>query len=337
MVDKQAPTAAIIYPIILPDRLEVILKLANQDLHRYTTAISQSEVESIIAQVREDIGERKIGADTHSQFQKMYELLLRQTETSLQNSNIDTLVFVLDGSLRNVSMSALYDGKQYLVEKYSIAVSPGLQLFELKPMAPGQLKALVAGLSEARLNFPKLDYVESELKQIQSEVPSKVLLNREFTSSAFRTQINSQPSPIVHLATHGQFSSNPDQTFILAYDQPIKVNAINKLLRSRDEKRTDVIELLVLSACQTATGDKRAALGLAGVAVRAGARSTLASLWNLNDASTALLMSHFYQQLAKPGVSKAEALRRAQLALLRQEDYEVPYFWAPYVLIGNWL
>jgi CHAT domain-containing protein len=337
VIDKEAPTTAVIYPIILPNRLEVILKLANQNLRRYTTAVPQTEVENIIEQLGEDIKEHKIGGDNQSRFQKMYELLLRQAETDLRNSNVETLVFVLDGSLRNIPMSALYDGKQYLVEKYSVAVSPGLQLFDLKPLAPGQLEALTGGLSEARHNFPKLDYVESELKQIQSQVSSKMLLNPEFTSKAFQTQINSHSFPVVHLATHGQFSSNPDKTFILAYDQPIKVNELNKLLRSRDEKRPDAIELLVLSACQTAAGDKRAALGLAGVAVRAGARSTLASLWNLNDASTALLMSHFYQELAKPGVSKAEALRRAQLALLKQEEYEIPYFWAPYVLIGNWL
>ena len=337
VIDKEAPTTAVIYPIILPNRLEVILKLANQNLRRYTTAVPQREVENIIEQLREDIKERKIGGDNQSRFQKMYELLIRQAETDLRNSNVETLVFVLDGPLRNIPMSALYDGKQYLVEKYSVAVSPGLQLFDLKPLAPGQLEALTGGLSEARHNFPKLDYVESELKQIQSLVSSKMLLNPEFTSKAFQTQINSHSFPVVHLATHGQFSSNPDKTFILAYDQPIKVNELNKLLRSRDEKRPDAIELLVLSACQTAAGDKRAALGLAGVAVRAGARSTLASLWNLNDASTALLMSHFYQELAKPGVSKAEALHRAQLVLLKQEEYEIPYFWAPYVLIGNWL
>lgn len=337
VVDQKAATAAVIYPIILPDRLEIILKLANQDLRHYTTAVPQSEVESTIEQLGEDIREFKTGADNQSRFQKVYAWLLQPVQTVLRNSNVETLVFVLDGSLRNIPMAALYDGKQYLVENYSVAVSPGLQLFDLKSLEPGQLKALIAGLSEARHNFPKLDYVESELKQIQSEVPSLVLLNPEFTNQAFQTQINSQSFPIVHLATHGQFSSNPDETFILAYDQPIKVNQLNKLLRSRDENRPDVIELLVLSACQTATGDKQAALGLAGVAVRAGARSTLASLWNLNDASTALLMSHFYQELAKPGVSKAQALRLAQQALLKQEEYEAPYFWAPYILVGNWL
>ena len=196
----------------------------------------------------------------------------------------------------------------------------------------------MAGLSEKRFNFSKLDYVESELQQIKSEVSdAKVLLNQEFTSNALEKQVQKKSYPIVHLATHGQFSSSLDETFLLAYDQPIKVNQLNQWLRNREENRPEAIELLVLSACETATGDKRAALGLAGVAIQAGARSTVASLWALNDASTAQLMSQFYQELKKPGVSKAEALRNAQLTLLKQEEYTTPYFWAPYVLIGNWL
>lgn len=337
-VDKEDISAAVIYPIILPNRLEVILKLPGQDnLHQYTTPVAKNEVENTIKQLKEDIQEFKVGRDKQSQFQKLYEWLLLPAEKQLQNSKIETLVFVLDGSLRNIPMSALYDGKQYLVEKYNIAVSPSLQLFDVKRLQHAQLKALTAGLSEARFNFSQLNYVETELQQIKSEVSSKLLLNQEFTSQAFQKQVNSQSFPIVHLATHGQFSSNPDKTFILAYDRPIKVNDLNQLLRTREETQPDIIELLVLSACQTATGDERATLGLAGVAVRAGARSTLASLWNLNDASTAKLMSQFYKELIQPGTSKAQALRRAQLALIRQEEYALPYFWAPYILVGNWL
>lgn len=337
-VDKEDITAAVIYPIILPNRLEVILKLPGKDnLYQYTIAVAKNEVENTIKQLKEDIQEFKVGRDKQSQFQKLYEWLLLPAEKQLQNSKIETLVFVLDGSLRNIPMAALYDGKQYLVEKYNIAVSPSLQLFDVKRLQHAQLKALTAGLSEARFNFSQLNYVETELKQIKSEVSSQVLLNQEFTSQAFQKQVNSQTFPIVHLATHGQFSSNPDKTFILAYDRPIKVNDLNQLLKTREETQPDIIELLVLSACQTATGDERATLGLAGVAVRAGARSTLASLWNLNDASTAKLMSQFYKELIQPGTSKAQALRRAQLALIRQEEYALPYFWAPYILVGNWL
>jgi len=110
------------------------------------------------------------------------------------------------------------------------------------------------------------------------------------------------------------------------------------LLRSRDQRRAEAIELLVLSACQTATGDNRAALGLAGVAVRAGARSTLASLWRINDRSTAIFIGEFYRELAHSKVTKAEALRRAQVALFKNyPNYSRPGYWAPFVLVGNWL
>jgi CHAT domain-containing protein len=141
--------------------------------------------------------------------------------------------------------------------------------------------------------------------------------------------------PVVHIATHGQFSSNAEKTFILDWNGQINVRDLDGLLRVTDRKRP--IELLVLSACETVVGDSRAALGLAGVAVRAGARSTLATLWQVSDESTALFMSEFYSELAKSrNVNKAEALRRAQVKLLQNSKYQHPYFWAPYVLVGNW-
>ena len=142
---------------------------------------------------------------------------------------------------------------------------------------------------------------------------------------------------MVHLATHGEFSSNPADTFILAWDDRIPLAKLNSILRNSEQSRQSAIELLVLSACETATGDSRAALGLAGVAVRAGARSTVASLWNLDDETTALIMNQFYQALKTPGISRAEALRQAQLAIINNPRYEHPRHWAPYVLIGNWL
>ncbi|MBD1929955.1 CHAT domain-containing protein [Trichocoleus sp. FACHB-90] len=332
------PKAAAIYTIILEDRLEVILKLPQQnDLIHYTTFVSRSELEKTVEQLRENIEERKIGRDNTSRFQKVYDWLLRPAEPYLGNQ-VETLVFVLDGSLRNIPLAALYDGKQYLVEKYSVALNLGLQLLDGKPLKQGrQLKVLLAGLSESVQYFPALPYVENELEQIKSKLPnSKVLLNSQFTTQALQYQINSQPFSVIHLATHGVFSSNPEQTFILAYEQPIKVNQLSKLLKSREENRPEPIELLVLSACQTASGDKRTVLGIASIALRAGARSTLASLLSVNDASTAMLMSQFYQELINSAPTKAEALRRAQLALLKQEEYRSPYYWASYVLVGNW-
>lgn len=337
VVDKEAPTAAVIYPIILSDRIEVVLKLPQQQLRHYATRLPQKEVESTLAFLRQKLIEPDTLAEAKSLSQQIYDWLIKPAFADLAQNNVKTLVFVLDGSLRNIPMAALYDGKQYLVENYSIALAPGLQLIDPKPLKRGQFKALTAGLTEARLGFPPLPNVERELEQIKSEMPSRVLLNQQFTTQAFQDQIKSLPFPVVHLATHGQFSSNADKTFILAWDRQIKVNELSNLLRTRDQSRPNAIELLVLSACETAAGDNRAALGLAGVAVRAGARSTLASLWLVDDQSTAFVMSEFYRDLVNNDLTKAEALRRAQLALLKNLKYQLPMYWAPYVLVGNWL
>lgn len=247
-------------------------------------------------------------------------------------------MFVLDSALRNIPMSVLHDGEQYLIEKYSIALMPGLQLLDPQPFKQSKSKALIAGLSEARGRFPSLPSVPQELQKIQSQISNSTeLLNQKFTSEGFKDTLSSEPFSVIHLATHGQFSSQANETFILTWNGDIDVNQLNNLLRSRDTAQSSSIELLVLSACETLTGDKRASLGLAGVAVRAGARSTLATLWQINDQTTTLLMSEFYGALNNAMLSKAEALRKAQLALLKNPLYSSPYFWAAYVLVGNWL
>jgi len=337
VVDRDDPTAAVLYPIILPDRLAVILKLPNQPLRYYQTTLAQSEVESQLEELRQKLTKPYTLREVQSLSKQVYSWLIQPDEANLTKSRIKTLVFVLDGSLRNIPMAALYDGQHYLIQKYGVALAPGLQLLSPKSIEQVRLKVLTAGLTAARQGFPALTNVSLELNQIRSEVPNTELLDRGFTSLALQNEINSVPFPVVHLATHGQFSSQADRTFILAWDKPIIVNELNNLLQTRGQSRRNPIELLVLSACQTAAGDKRATLGLAGVAVRAGARSTLASLWNLDDLSTALLMGRFYQELANNRSTKAEALRQAQLALLKNPKYQLPMFWAPYVLVGNWL
>lgn len=329
--------AAVIYPIILRDRLEVILSLPGQPLQHYATQVAQSEVEATLEQLRQNFEKPLTTPEGKRLSQQLYDWLIRPIETKLTVQRLQTLVFVLDGSLRNVPMAALYDGKQYLVERYSVALAPGLQLLDPKPLRQYNLQALAAGITEERSGFSALLNVGSEIAGIQAEITSRVLLNQAFTSTALAQQVAETPFPVVHLATHGQFSSNSDETFILAWDKPIKVNELSALLRDRDDLQTNAIELLVLSACQTASGDKRAALGLAGVAIQSGARSTLASLWSLDDESGAKFVNQFYQTLVNEKVSKAEALRQAQLQLLRDPDYRHPRYWAPYVLVGNWL
>jgi CHAT domain-containing protein len=328
--------AAVIYPILLNKRLEVILSLPGQALRHYSTSVPLHQVETLVENLHQQLilpytSKKEIQALS----QQVYNWVIQPAETILAKSGVKTLVFVLDGALRNIPMSALYDGKQYLVEKYNVALTPGLRLFEPKPLAQIPLKALTAGLTEARNNFEPLEFVKLELAQIESKIPTEVLLNQKFTSKTLASKVKSSPFPMVHIATHGQFSSQSEKTFILAWDDRITVKDLDILLQAREKSSLDRLELLVLSACQTADGDKHAALGLAGVAVRAGARSTLASLWLVDDESTALLMGQFYQEL-KTGLTKAEALRRAQLTLL-QGKYNHPRFWSAFVLLGNWL
>ena len=337
-IDRVDPKAAVIYPIILPDRLEVVLSVPNQPLRHYATAISPSDLESVLNKMRRSLRRTSLEQERLLLFQKVYDWLVRPAESVLSANGIKTLVFALDGSLKNLPMAALHDGQQYLVEKYSIALTPSLQLLQPRPLVREQIQLLVGGLSEARQNFLPLPGVEIELKQIKDKIPAaQVLLNQQFTSTTLQNQIKAVSFPVVHLATHGQFSSDAENTFILAWDKRINVKELGGLLQAQERNDRKPIELLVLSACQTAAGDNRAALGLAGVAVRSGARSTLATLWSVDDQSTSSFMSEFYQTLTQSQVTKAEALQHAQLVLLKQPEFKHPYYWAPFVLIGNWL
>lgn len=341
IVDRDNPTAAIVYPIILDHQLAVILKIPQQPLQYYTTPLPRAEAEQVLTRLRQIITEPDRIRETRSLLLQIYGWLIQPVDAELQRRGVNTLVFVPDGELRNLPMAALYDGKQYLLEKYATALSPGLQLFSPRPLAQVQVNALTAGLSEPPQlysQFSPLPEVKSELDLIeQAGIKTTRLLDQAFTSKTLEQTIRSLPFTVVHLATHGQFSSEASNTFILAADGPINVNQLDSLLRTRNEAQASAVELLVLSACQTAAGDNRAALGLAGVAIRAGARSTLASLWNVGDRSTAEFIGEFYRQFVDSKVTKAEALRRAQLALLNNPAYSRPASWAAYVLVGNWL
>ncbi|MEO0834774.1 MAG: CHAT domain-containing protein, partial [Cyanobacteria bacterium J06642_3] len=335
-IDRLDPQAAVIYPIILDDRLEVILSLPNQPLKHYASEIPQQQLKATIAQFRQEIVVRS-RRDFYRPASKLYDLLIRPAQEDLLKNQVKTLVFIPNGIFGNIPLGALYDGERFLIEDYSIALTPGLQLFNPQPLEPKKLNAIVAGLSKGIKGFSALNYVNFELEEIESQIDSTVLLNQNFTTKTLKEEIEFDDHPVVHIATHGQFSSSLKDTFLLAWNEKININELNRILQTRNSNQDRAIELLVLSACETASGDQRAALGLAGMALRAGARSTLATLWSVNDRATAKLMSNFYGQLAQQQVPKAEAVRQAQLSLLRDRTYQHPFYWAPYVLLGNWL
>jgi CHAT domain-containing protein len=379
-IDDVDSEAAVIYPILLQDRLEVILTLPGKPLRHYTTQnLTQEKVDNTIQQLRRNAltnpgfaeqirgargnprsaaqiaqlqtdQEQSLQQDILPLASEIYSWLVEPAEAELKANKVKTLVFVLDGSLRNIPMALLYDQKdqKYLIQKdYDIALSSGLQLTAPRPLKRQPIKVLAAGVTSnfPAYRFPPIPKVEDELNTIKRIFGnSEILLNQQFTKAALEQKLQESDFPVVHLATHGQFGSTAEQTFILSGtnqgDPLINVNQFDNLLRTGNLKRTQPIELLVLSACNTAEGDSQAILGLAGVAVRAGARSTLATLWSADDEATANLMGKFYTNLSQDTqISKARALRQAQLDLLASEDsqYRHPFYWAPFVLVGNWL
>jgi CHAT domain-containing protein len=369
-IDEIDPQSAVIYPIVLKDRIEVILSLPGKPLEEAVIPISEIKVNETLDRLYDYLDNitvnnsaRNILATANPEpqelkenlqqllpiFTQIYDWLIRPFEVALKASQTQNLVFVLNGQLQRVPMAALYDGKQYAIEKYGIALVPSLQLMDLRQSQRQELKVLAAGVSQQIQVqgeiFPALVNVPTELNAIAQAFPaSEKLLNREFTVTTFQSQLQSN-FPIVHLATHGLFSSNPQKNFIITGDgNSIDIEKLSTLLRT---EKTSALELLVLSACETATGDERAVLGLAGVAIRSGARSTLATLWAVEDASTAALMTQFYQELKRPQMKKLSALKIAQRSLLNSLKSRPPfdelkdlpphpYYWAPYVLVGNW-
>ncbi|MCU0568108.1 MAG: CHAT domain-containing protein [Oculatellaceae cyanobacterium Prado106] len=338
-IDQVDSRAAVIYSIVLPESLEVILSLPNRPLFHYRQPIMQTEVTEMVTALRQSLNPAFLPQEGLPMAQKFYDWLIRPALLRFQKQPIDTLVFVLDDFLRDVPMAVLHDGQHYLIEEYAIALTPGLELFDIPDRPSPNPKVLVGGISEAHQGFAALPGVAQEVANLQTQLRSEVLLNQGFTTPNLYNQVEERHFPIIHLATHAQFSSRAADTFILTWNDRLLVKDLSQWLASRNEAWSDrprPIDLLVLSACQTAKGDKRALLGLAGIATRSGARSTLATLWAIQDRSTADFMAQFYQKLIPEGRSKAAALQSAQLTLLRQPKYQHPYYWAAYVLVGNW-
>ena len=336
-------SAARIYPIILPDKIATIIEIPGKPLNYREISLSSTEVETTLFTLQDNLAEPGKTPELLQQSEKVYQWLIAPLESLLAaNSQIETLVFVLDSSLRNIPLSALYDGKQYVLEKdYAVAVAPRLELFAPRA-ATSNLKVLTGGVEISQTiegrDFSSIEQVKQELSQIAAVVDtSDPLLNEEFTEANIQQQLQIGNFSAIHWKTHGIFSSDPSETFLVAYQDSIKANELQSLVQIATQGGIEPLELLVLSACETAKGDNRAVLGLAGLTVRTGARSTLSSLWKADDRATTLLMTKFYQQLTQPGINKAQALQQAQLSLLREEGYFAPHYWATYILVGSWL
>jgi len=326
--------AAVVYFIPLEDRTELLLTLPS-GLKRFHVPVGTEALFKEVSELRKYLAMRTMHKYKRPG-KKLYDWLIQPIESDLQAEAIDTLVFVPDGALRTVPMAALHDGDQFLIEKYAVAITPGLTLMDPRPIRRENVQILVNGLSESVQGFPSLPSVPDEIKHIESNYQTKSFVDKDFLMESVSEALANAPFGIVHIASHGQFKGEARDSFLLTYDQKLTLDGLEQLIRP-SQYRGSPVELLTLSACQTAAGDDRAALGLAGVAIKAGARSAMATLWFVSDEASSKMLEVFYSQLKQPNNSKAKALQHAQLEMLNDQRFRHPRYWSPYLIIGNWL
>ncbi len=324
---------AVVYPIIFPDRVELLVNLPGQ-FKRYTTAVDSQSLAAAVHNLRAKLqspGSRYIRYSI-----LLWDWLVAPYEEDFKSADIHTLIIVPDGPLRTLPLSALSNGEEFLIQRYALVTTPSLTLTDPRPLSRENLQVLANGLTKGVQGFNPLPSVASELERIGSLYRSRLFIDENFILSNIEEAIGSTPYSVVHIASHGQFDADPDKTFLLTYDDRLTMDRLEQLM-GLNEFREEPVELLTLSACQTAVGDDRAALGLAGVAVKAGARSALATLWFVDDEATSRLVAGFYERIQDSSLSKAQALQAAQIELMKTQGYSHPAYWAPFLLIGNWM
>ncbi|MBD2256836.1 CHAT domain-containing protein [Pseudanabaena sp. FACHB-2040] len=344
-VDQVSASSAttVISSIILPERTALIARFPDGS-QQLAWVDDSSLLQKTVVDFRIRLQRYRDPAFDSSSSQQLYAWLIQPFESALQASGTTTLVFVQDGVLRSVPMAALYDGQHYLIERYAVATTPSLTLTDFRPLREENLQALALGLSQSITtadgqSFIPLRNVPTEINTVLTQFPgSQALLNGEFSRERLGQTLAQRPFPLLHVATHGQFGGDPKDTFIVTgKGEKLTFGELERLIRG-SSPNAEPLELISLTACETAVGDDRSTLGLAGVAIRAGARSAIASLWTIDDATTAQLVSGFYTGLIKPELNKAQALQAAQKAVIAAGgDGAHPAYWAPLIVVGNWL
>ncbi|NEP60935.1 MAG: CHAT domain-containing protein, partial [Symploca sp. SIO2G7] len=348
------------------DKLELILVTPTGSAIRYRVDTATRErVEPVADRFRGELKPRsKIRRNNYLEpAQQLYDWLVAPLKEDLEEQEIENLVFIMDEKLRSLPLAALHDGEKFIIEEYSIGLMPSVSLLVNTDYINIQESPVLAmGTKEFpdTTNLTPLPGVEIEINTINQLRGGILALGNRFTTNTLTTQQSQQPYLIIHLGTHAKFNSgSPEKSFIQFYDQPLRLNraAIQGLGLNNLP-----VELLVLSACETALGDLEAELGFAGSAYQAGVKSVLASLWEVNDIRTLGLMARFYDELARVPI-KAEALRQAQLAMynkevyiednqlfyspqqegivldpaqeISKEDLSHPHYWSSFTLIGS--
>ncbi len=332
---KTSTRAVIVYPVLMEDSSIMLMDFPDGRLHMHRIPMPLDELSGLVRQFRIFL-EKRTTNEYRIPGKQLYDLLITPIVKAINSNEIDTLVFVPDGALFSIPLGALYDGKQHLIEQFATAITPGIQLVDPSPLSNQKIKPLLGGLSESVDDYPPLIYVEEELDFINKLYGGNLLLNDQFKPALLEASLSDPDINLLHISTHGFLGNSVDNSYLLTYDGKISINSLADFV-GRFKFREQPLELLVLSACETAQGDSRSALGLSGIAVRAGARSAIGSLWKVNDGATTQLMTEFYQQFQQPGISRAAALQQAKISVMQNLQYRHPGYWSAFLLINNWL
>ena len=331
------PGSLVLYPILLDDATELIVSDRGR-LEAIRVPHGRADMESVIEQMRRRVQDRRTRVYRRAAAE-LYARLIAPIESRLEAGHVDTLVFVPDGSLRQIPVGALWDAeeKRFLIEKVPVAVTPSLRLTEPRRFAGEELEAMVAALTQSVQGYQPLPGVTSEVAQLEATYASRLLIDDDFVVATTEETMLGRPFEIVHIASHAEFLPRASDSYVLTWESRLGLDQLSTLVGATRFRSERPLELLFLSACETAVGDDRAALGLAGAAVRMGARSVVASLWSVNDEASSELAAAFYRHLAEGEASRAGSLRRAQLELLERPEFRHPYYWSAFILIGSWL
>ena len=330
------PRTVILYPIVFPDRIEIIAG-KNGQLHRRTVSIEGIDV---LEELR--VFRRNLEDPTRSRYRasatRFYDWLIRPIGDLLAEE-ADTLVFVPMAEWMGLPVAALWntDSQRFLIEEIAVAITPGLELTDPSPLDLQRIKSIAVGLTHPAPGFPPLAMVGQEIDRVLETFPGLRLDGTDFTTETLEKAFAEHPFDILHIASHGVFDDVSDESFLVTSNGKLSMRRLGEILRPARFRSRHSLKLLVLSACSTAVGSERAAFGLAGVAIQSGAQSALASLWRVNDRAATQLVSKFYAELSGGESSRAEALRRAQLALREDPSFSHPFFWAPFLMINSWL
>jgi CHAT domain-containing protein len=332
----------LLYPILLNDRVELLIAGAGQPFQRLKAdrSTNRSEVAQLVGRMVNATSAAG-GDDWREPARRLYKILIAPIENLLSPET--TLIVVPDGPLRALPLAALLDNNGgFLIRRTRLDVAPALSYTHTGASMRGREPNVVAAALEEAVRlpagfFPKLAGTGEEA-HVAAEVAhhgKQGLVITNFRKADLARALIDRPVDILHLATHAAFNGRSDRSFIVAQGEVISLIDLRELIASARNGR-DGLNLLVLSACETAVGDDQASMGLAGAAVQSGAISAIASLWEVNDQGTVELMRGFYTNY-RAGQSKAEALRNAQLALLDQGGgLADPNIWAAFTLLGGW-